>query len=198
MSFIVFDVEKFYTTISKDLLENSLKWARKYVEISDEEIDVVMKSRMSMMFVNGSPWVKKEGEAFDVGMGFYDGAECCEIIGLYLLEQLQDHGVDVESGIYRDDGLCACDLPAREVENIKKKMCEVFRKHKLEITIEANKKRVEFLDVYFDLEKEEYGPYRKPGDGPIYVDSGSNHPRSVLKNIPVGIGKRLSRISSSR
>ena len=131
-------------------------------------------------------------------MGFYDGAECCEIIGLYLLEQLQDHGVDVESGIYRDDGLCACDLPAREVENIKKKMCEVFRKHKLEITIEANKKRVEFLDVYFDLEKEEYGPYRKPGDNPIYVDSGSNHPRSVLKNIPVGIGKRLSRISSSR
>ena len=77
-------------------------------------------------------------------------------------------------------------------------MSQIFRKRNLEITIEANKKRVEFLDVYFDLEKDEYGPFRKPGDNPIYVHSGSNHPKSVLENIPMGINKRLSRISSNK
>ena len=198
MRFIVFDVEKFYPSISKELLVQAVKWARKYVDISDEEIDVVMKSRMAMMFVDGSPWVKKDGELFDVGMGFFDGAECCEIVGLFLLAEMKENGIVTETGIYRDDGLSACDLPAREVENLKKKMCEVFRKHKLEITIEANKKRVEFLDVYFDLEKEEFGPYRKPGDNPVYVSSESNHPRSILNNIPVGINKRLCRISASK
>ena len=55
-------------------------------------------------------------------------------------------------------------------------MSEIFKKHKLSITIEANKKRVEFLDVYFDLEKEEFGPYMKPNGTPIYVNAKSNHP----------------------
>ena len=73
--------------------------------------------------------------------------------------------------IYRDDGLMVCDGTPRKVEQIKKKLSEIFRKHNLEITIEANKKKVEFLNIYLDLEKEEYGPFRKPGDIPIYVGS---------------------------
>ena len=46
-----------------------------------------------------------------------------------------------------------------------------------------------------DLEKGEYGPFRKPEDNPIYVSRESNHPQKVLENIPTGINKRLSRIS---
>ena len=41
-------------------------------------------------------------------------------------------------------------------------------------------KKVKFLDIYLDLEKEEYGHFRKPGDTPIYVGSESNHPKKVL------------------
>jgi hypothetical protein len=74
----------------------------------------------------------------------------------------------------------------------------IFRKQKLEITIEANKEKVEFLDIYLDLDLDEYGPFRKPGDTPVYVHSQSNHPRKVLENIPFGVNKRLSRISSSK
>ena len=29
---------------------------------------------------NGIPWVKKEGNAFEVSMGTYDGAETCEVL----------------------------------------------------------------------------------------------------------------------
>ena len=69
------------------------------------------------------------------------------------------------------------DLAPRGVERIKRQMSAIFRKHSLEITIEANKKRVEFLDIYVDLELEEFGPFMKENDTPIYVDTGRNHPR---------------------
>ena len=146
--------------------------------------------------VNGEPWAKKGVDIFDVGMGFFDGAEICEIVGLFLLEELKE--LDIDVGIYRDDGLAVCDLSPRGVECTKKKMSAIFRKHNLEITIEANRKRIEFLDVYLDLEKDEYGPFLKPNDTPVYVDAGSNHPPKVLENIPKGINRRLSTISANK
>ena len=101
-------------------------------------------------------------------------------------------------GIYRDDGLAVCDLNPQGVERMKKKMSAIFRGHGLEITIDANKKYVEFLDIYMDLEKEEYGPFSKPNDTPIYVDASSNHPPKVIENIPMGINRRLSTISATK
>ena len=83
------------------------------------------------------------------------------------------------------------------MRELRRKKSAIFRKHKLEITIDANKKRIEFLDIYMDLEKEEFGPFLKPNDTPIYVDAGSNHTKTVLDNIPKGINKRLSTISAS-
>ena len=51
-----------------------------------------------------------------------------------------------------------CTCPAREVETIKKQVCEKFRQLGLQITADANVKTVDFLDVTFDLSKEEYEP----------------------------------------
>ena len=48
-----------------------------------------------------------------------------------------------------------------------------------------------------DLERGIYKPYRKPGDKPLYVSAWSNHPPGVLKNIPLGINRRLCDISSN-
>jgi hypothetical protein len=103
------------------------------------------------------------------------------------MEEIKMLGVD--SGIYRDDGLMVTDLAPRGVEQLKKKLSALFRKEKLEINIEENKKRVEFLDIYLDLDLDEYGPFQKPGDTPVYVHSQSNHPRKVLENIPLGINR---------
>ena len=64
-------------------------------------------------------------------------------------------------------------------------------------TSTANSKREEFLDVFFDLENESYRPYLKQNNVPQYVHKLSNHPPTVLKNIPEGVNKRLSSISSS-
>ena len=50
-------------------------------------------------------WVKRgSSNAFDVTMGSFDGAEICELVGLFILSKLKDKfGNDL--GLYRDDGL---------------------------------------------------------------------------------------------
>ena len=52
-------------------------------------------------------------------MGSFDGAEVCELVGLYLLSQLQHLVMKV--GLYRDDGLAITNKPPRRVENMKKR-----------------------------------------------------------------------------
>ena len=37
----------------------------------------------------------------------------------------------------------------------------------------------------------------KDNDTPMYVSVHSNHPRNIIKNIPLGINNRLSRISAN-
>ena len=58
-------------------------------------------------------------------MGSYDGAESCEIVGLFLLSQLTSLNINV--GIYRDDGLAAVAKTPRQTEIIKKKISKVFK-----------------------------------------------------------------------
>ena len=43
---------------------------------------------------------------FDITMGSFDGAETSELVGLFLLSQLTH--LDVNVGLYRDDGLATC------------------------------------------------------------------------------------------
>ena len=100
--------------------------------------------------------------------------------------------------MYRDDGLGAFQQMPKEIEGIKKDICKVFNNNGLKITIEANKKVVNFLDVTLNLNKGSYEPYAKPNNTPLYVHHESNHPDSILKNIPLAINKRLSEISSNK
>ena len=53
-------------------------------------------------------WIKKgDDTVFDVIMGSFDGAEICELIGLYLLDKLSSLIGRKNVGLYRDDGLAA-------------------------------------------------------------------------------------------
>ena len=81
------------------------------------------------------------------------------------------------------------------MELIKKKICAIFRKHGLEVTIDAKLKSVDFLDIAMDLDSDTFKPFTKPNTVPLYIDCQSNHPPCVLKNIPAAINKRLSKIS---
>ena len=78
---------------------------------------------------------------------------------------------------------------------MKKEICRIFANNNLRITIEANKKIVNFLDVTLDLTTERFKPYSKPATTPLYVHSKSNHPPNIIRNIPEAINKRLYEIS---
>jgi hypothetical protein len=194
-TFIQFDICDFYSSIGKPLLTKVINWASKYVYISDEAKEIIFQTKKSLLFDDKQPWQKKDNKSFDVTMGSFDGAEICELIGLYLLSLLTDLGITV--GLYRDDGLAVCSARARQVETLKKKICSIFRENNLKITIEANKSSVNFLDVNLNLNSGIFKPYMKPNDTPLYVDSKSNHPPSILKNIPLSVNKRLNNISAN-
>ena len=83
--FIQFDIDAFYPSISQELLINALTWAKQYSYISDLAIKVILNARKTVLFDGQDYWTKKGNSKFDAGMGSYDGAECCEIVGLYSL-----------------------------------------------------------------------------------------------------------------
>ena len=101
---------------------------------------------------------------FDVGQGSYDGAEECELIGLYILSLL--HYLNLLFGLYRDDGLAVGDLTPRQMELAKKDICKIFQNQDLKITIFTNIKVVDFLDVTLDLNTRKHKPYNKPTNTP--------------------------------
>ena len=74
-------------------------------------------------------------------------------------------------------------------------MCKIFKENRLNITVECNLAITDFLDVTFDLKSGTYYPYRKQNSAILYVYKQSNHPPSIIKQIPSMKGKRVSDIS---
>ena len=110
-SFVNFDVANFHLSISMKLFKDLIKYAKNMTEITDQDLEVIMQARKTLLFQNTEPRVKKSGtKDFDVPMGCYDGAEVCKLVGSYMLNQLK-HDVNRESiGLYRDDGFGVWEL----------------------------------------------------------------------------------------
>ncbi len=196
-AFLGFDVVEFYPSITENLLREGLEWAKTFEDISEDEFNTILQVKHSLLYHANKAWVKK-GDQFDVTMGSYDGAETCELIGLFLLSKIESMNIGLNAGLYRDDGLIVSDQTPRGIEQIKQKLSKIFKDCNLSIEIEANKKIINFLDVTLNLNDGSFSPYTKPNNNPLYVNANSNHPPSILKNIPLGINKRLSSISSSQ
>ena len=72
-------------------------------------------------------------------MGSFDGAELCELVGLFLLSGLASIIGKSNVGLYRDDGLAILEnTPGPDTERIKKKIIKFFQQNGLKITIDAN------------------------------------------------------------
>ena len=83
--FLIFDKKDFYPSIKESFFHDSLQFKKMHVNVTQRDIKVMFHSRKILMYNNGIPWVKKEGNGFDVTMRAYDGAGICEIIGIFLL-----------------------------------------------------------------------------------------------------------------
>ena len=198
--FVQFDIEEFYPSISKDLFLKSINYAKQFTSISQKDIDIILHARKSLLFGNGKVWNKKFGDPeFDVTMGSFDGAEICELVGLYILSVLSKKFEKENIGLYRDDGLAYFHgISGPTSDRIRKDIIKIFKDFGLRITIKTNLKIVNFLDVTFNLNTATYEPYNKPNDVPKYIHVNSNHPPNITKAIPKNISRRINVISSDR
>ena len=61
-SFIVFDIENFYPSISLTLFNKAFQFAKEICDIPDDDLSIIMHSRKTLLFNNGEPWIKKGDE----------------------------------------------------------------------------------------------------------------------------------------
>ena len=190
---IKFDIVSFYPSISRNILNETIQFARNYHSINDDMINTIMNSRKAFLFYDGNPWIKKDTlQHFDVTEGSFDGAEICELVGLYLLNQLKDIITNGSVGVYRYDGLAVVHkYSSPQMDRSRKNIIAFFKQHGFQIPIEINLKIADFLDIYLDLENDKFYPYRKPNDTAFYVHLESNHPLNILKQLPKMTSERL-------
>ena len=196
LSFLQFDIDSYYPSISPELLDRALNWASDLVTISQADRELFHVTKDSLLFDRGTAWVKKGDKSFDVSMGSWDGAETCDLVGLFLLSQLKH--LPANLGLYRDDGLGVSSLKPKENEALKKQISDVFKANGLGITISVNKKAVSFLNLTINLSDASFRDFSKENHVPLYVHKESNHPPAVTKCIVKGVGQRLSANSSSQ
>ena len=196
MKFVMFDIKDFYPSITQDLLNKALNFASEYVYISKSDIDVIRHGRKSFLFDGSHTWIKKQGGLFDASMGAYDGAEMYELVGTYMLNLLSKKYNKNDFGLYGDDGLAVLkNKSGPQSEQVKKNIQKIFKDHGLDIIIQCNMKIVNYLDVTFNLNDGTYKPYTKLNNEIKYIHKNSNHPPSVIRQIPLSIESRLSTIS---
>ena len=85
-------------------------------------------------------------------MDSFDGAEICELVGLYIQSKLEKILPKSDFGLYRDDGLALLRyLNGQETEKVRKNIVRVFKDIVCSLGIETNLKEVDFLDVSLNL-----------------------------------------------
>ena len=191
-TFTVFDIQEFCPSIREKLLKDAVLFAQTYANISRKDIEVIFHCRRSLLFHNNEPWIKKDSSGdFDVTMGSFNGAEVCELAGLFMLNELSKKFDKDNIGLYRDYGLSVFkNYNSHQNDKVRKGMIDLFKQHHLNLEIKCNLKIVDYLDITFDLTTGLFKPYNKTNNIPRYVNAKSNHPPSILKEIPKSVSKR--------
>ena len=149
-------IENFYLSFSTKLFDEAVSCAKLYYDFTSDELEIIMDSRKTLLFRQDSTWVKKVGdEDFAIPMGYYDGAEICKLVGIYIQNKLCKLMNKTDFGLYRDDGLgMLTNTFGHEADQKRKSIIKIFKECGLSITCEVNKKIVDFLDVRFNLNEQ--------------------------------------------
>ena len=138
--FAIFDIKDFYPSISEKLLTNALNFAEEITDICRKDMQIMYHARKSLLLTNEKPWMKIEGSPFNVTIWAYDGAEVCELVGIFVLKKISEKYDKNDIGLYRNDGLAVFkNVCVPESECIKKNLESLFKKYRLEIITECNK-----------------------------------------------------------
>ena len=129
---------------------------------------------------------EKRQQIINVNMGAYDGAEVCELVGTFLLYKLSLKYKNI--GLCRDDGLAIFkNISEPKSVKLKKDIQKLVKENKLDVVIQCNMKTVSYLGVTLNLENSTYRPYQKENDQKKYINTESNHPPSIIKQLLLSI-----------
>ena len=81
-------------------------------------------------------------------MSSFEGAEVCELVGLYIQSKIEKILPKSNFGLYRDDELALLgNLNGQETDKVRKNIIGVFKGIGFSLEIETILKEVDFLDV---------------------------------------------------
>ena len=162
-TFINFDIREFYPSITENILDKTLLFAKQSHDISNDNIRLIKHCRKSLLFSNNEVWKKKHTEScFDITIGRFDGPEVCEKAGIYILCFLGKLINKDDCGLNRDDGLLILlDVNGQQTDRMRKNIIKIFKDTGFAIDVETNLKIVDFT---FNLNNGTCRPYKKPND----------------------------------
>ena len=71
--------------MNEDILTNAIQFAKLHTTIDHTDLRLIMHCRKSLLFFGNKTYKEKSTEScFDVTIGSFDGAETCELVGLYI------------------------------------------------------------------------------------------------------------------
>lgn len=83
------DINNLYPSITRETLDKALNFAKEQFATTKKDLWTIHHCRKSLLFSNGVLQKKKmTDECFDVTVGSYDGAEVCELVQLFIFNQL--------------------------------------------------------------------------------------------------------------
>ena len=159
-------------------MTNAIQFAKLHSTTDDKDLRLIMHCGKSLLFFRNETWRKKSTEScFDVTMGSFDGAEICELVGLYIQSNLETILPKTNFGLYRDDGLILLRKPnGQQMDEKRKIIIKSFKDIAFSVDIQTNLKEVDFLDITLNLQNDTYRPYMKPNDKLLYIQLLLNHP----------------------
>ena len=132
-------------------------------------------------------------------MGSFDGAEICELVGLYLINKLSKLLGNENMGLYRDGRVPAIETASDPIlDKMRENIIALFKEEGPRITYDTNLTETDFVDVTFSLETSKFFPFKKPNNVPLYINVKANHRSTIIKDLSKMIKKRLSELSCNK
>ncbi|GAB1604561.1 hypothetical protein Ahia01_000737600 [Argonauta hians] len=194
--FLQVDISNYYASITPELLNKALLLAKKYTNLNDTDIDTILHARKTLITFGDKLWTKSNNaNLFDITMGSDDSAQVTDIVGIYILHEIQNRFPQLEGGAYRDDFLLVTNSTNRNYDRVKKELHHIFNTMNLKIEIQNEYRKINYLDVTLDLDNQTVEPYHKQNEMINYINAESNHPRHMKDAIVTSIATRVSTLS---
>ena len=128
----------------------------------------------------------------------YDSSQIPDLVGLYMLDILTRIISPEQIGLYRYDGLIY--IPNSNGPNsssAQKRIIRAFKFLEFKREVSSNNKIVNFLDVTLDLSNNTYKSFIKTDQSPSYINVHSNHPKTIIKQVPKRVNLRIRNLSAN-